>query len=67
MRTTGAERVRLCRARKKWGKTPCQVIVTEQEVDYLRRRGYSVRPGDKESIGDAVSSLLGDLVLEATA
>src|SRR5262249_11938204 len=37
------------------------------EVDFLRRRGYSARQGDRASIGDAVSSLLGDLVLEATA
>jgi len=67
MITSTRERVRKSRERKRLGKTPCQVIVTEQEVDYLRRRGYSVRPGDKSSIGDAVSSLLGDLVLEATA
>ena len=67
MKTTGAERVRLHRVRKRWRKTPCQVIVTDREVDYLRQRGYSARPGDKESIGEAVSSLLGDLVLEATA
>jgi hypothetical protein len=67
MITPTRERVRKSRGRKRLGKTPCQVIVTEQEVDYLRRRGCSVRPGDKSSIGDAVSSLLADLVLEATA
>ena len=66
MRTTSAERMRVHRRRKKLGKTPCQVEVSEQEVDFLRRRGYSARSGDPVSLSEAVSSLLGDLVFEAT-
>ena len=67
MITPVRERVCKSRERKRRRVVPCQVEVTEQEVDYLRRRGYSARSGDRASIGDAVSSLLGDLVLEATA
>jgi hypothetical protein len=44
-----------------------QVEVTDQEIDYLRRRGYGARQGDQTAVSEAVSALLGDLVLEATA
>ena len=68
MRTTSAERMRLSRRRKKLGKMVCrQVEVTEQEIDLLRRRGYAARQGDQVAVSEAVSALLGDLVLEATA
>jgi hypothetical protein len=45
---------------------PVVVDVSRQEIDYLRRRGYGPREGDRPSISEAVSSLLADLVLEAT-
>jgi hypothetical protein len=65
---TAAERQRLSRRRKKLRKMVCrQVEVTEQEVELLRRRGYSARQGDQVAVSEAVSALLGDLVLEATA
>jgi hypothetical protein len=41
--------------------------VSTLEIDFLRRRGYGARSGDPVSISEAVSSLLADLVLEATA
>ena len=65
---SATERKRLSRRRKKLGKMLCrQVEVTDQEIDYLRRRGYGARQGDQTAVSEAVSALLGDLVLEATA
>jgi hypothetical protein len=58
--------MRLSRRRKKLGKMVCQVEVSSQEIDFLRRRGYGPRHGDQVSVSDAVTALLGDLVLEAT-
>jgi hypothetical protein len=40
-----------------------QVEVSEQDIELLQKRGYEV--GDKVSVGQAVSALLSDLVLEA--
>ena len=65
---TAVERKRLSRRRKKLGKMLCrQVEVTDQEIDWLHRHGYSPRRGDQVSVSEAVSALLSDLVLEATA
>jgi hypothetical protein len=65
---SAAERQRLSRRRKKLGKMVIPwVEVTDQEIDYLRRRGYGARQGDQVAVSEAVSALLGDLVLEATA
>jgi hypothetical protein len=65
---TAVERKRLSRRRKKLGKMLCrQVEVTDQEIDWLRRHGYGPRRGDQVSVSEAVSALLSDLVLEATA
>ena len=64
---TAAERQRLSRERRKRGVIPVQVEVSTQEIDLLCRRGYGARQGDQVSVSEAVSALLGDLVLEATA
>jgi hypothetical protein len=65
---SATERKRLSRRRKKLRKMVCrQVEVTDQEIDYLRRRGYGARQGDQTAVSEAVSALLGDLVLEASA
>jgi hypothetical protein len=64
---SATERKRVSRRRKKLGKMVCQVEVSSQEIDFLRRRGYGPRQGDQVSVSEAVTALLGDLVLEATA
>jgi hypothetical protein len=64
--TPARERVRKSRERKRRGVIPVQVEVSTLEIDFLRRRGYGARSGDPVSISEAVSSLLADLVLEAT-
>ena len=53
---TAVERKRLSRRRKKLGKMLCRQV----EVTGRRR-------GDQVSVSEAVSALLSDLVLEATA
>jgi hypothetical protein len=64
--TPARERVRKSRERKRRGVIPVQVEVSTLEIDFLRRRGYGARSGDPVSISEAVSSLVADLVLEAT-
>jgi hypothetical protein len=64
---SATERKRVSRRRKKLGKMVCQVEVSSQEIDFLRRRGYGPRQGDQVSVSEAVTALLGDLVFEATA
>jgi len=39
------------------------IVLSGEDIDLLQKRGYEV--GDKDSIGQAVSALLSDLVLEA--
>ena len=51
---SATERKRLSRRRKKLGKMLCrQVEVTDQEIDYLRRRGYGARQGDQTAVSEA--------------
>ena len=64
--TPARESVRKSRERKRRSVIPVQVEVSTLEIDFLRRRGYGARSGDPVSISEAVSSLLADLVLEAT-
>ncbi len=45
------------------GKQSDLVEVSVQDIELPQKRGYEV--GDKVSIGQAVSALLSDLVLEA--
>jgi hypothetical protein len=53
---SATERKRLSRRRKKLGKMLCrQVEVTDQEIDWLHRHGYSPRRGDQVSVSEAVS------------
>ena len=42
---SATERKRVSRRRKKLGKMVCQVEVSSQEIDFLRRRGYGPRQG----------------------
>jgi hypothetical protein len=63
MRTPDAIRAKRYRDRRRLGKVSVQVEVSEQDIELLQKRGYEV--ADKLSIGQAVSALLSDLVLEA--
>jgi hypothetical protein len=62
LRTPNAIRQKRYRDRRRLGKQPVQVEVSELDIELLQKRGYEV--GDKVSIGQAVSALLSDLVLE---
>ena len=42
-----------------------QVLVSEQDVDYLLAKDYELTRTDDRSIGSAVSAFLSDSVLEA--
>ena len=50
------------RDRRRLGKMSVLVVVSEQDIELLQKRGYEV--GDKDSIGQAVTALLSDLVLD---
>ena len=51
---SAAERMRLSRKRKKLRKMVIPwVEVTDQEIDYLRRRGYGARQGDQTAVSEA--------------
>jgi hypothetical protein len=63
MRKTNVERVTLHRHRKRLGQRPVQVLVSEQDIDYLLASGYQLSRVDPESIGRAVSAFLSDSVL----
>jgi hypothetical protein len=64
MRTPDAIRQRRYRKRRKLGLALAQIEVSQEVIALLRRRGYE--PGERNaSIGQAVTALLSDLVLEA--
>ena len=64
MGTTSAERMKLHRDRKRLGLRPVQVLVSEQDIDYLLAKHYELTRTDDRSIGAAVSAFLSDSVLE---
>ena len=64
MGTTSAERMKLHRDRKRLGLRPVQVLVSEQDIDYLLAKDYELTRTDDRSIGSAVSAFLSDSVLE---
>ena len=43
---------------------PAQVLVSEQDIDYLLAKDYELTRTDDRSIGSAVSAFLSDSVLE---
>jgi hypothetical protein len=47
------------------GLRPVQVLVSEQDIDYLLAKDYELTRTDDRSIGSAVSAFLSDSVLEA--
>jgi hypothetical protein len=63
--TPAKERMRKSRARRRLGLRPVQVLVSEQDIDFLLARHYELTRTDDRSIGRAVSAFLSDLVLEA--
>ena len=65
MITPAKERMRKSRARRRLGLRPVQVLVSEQDIDFLLARHYELTRTDARSIGRAVSAFLSDLVLEA--
>ena len=64
MGMTSAERMKLHRDRKRLGLRPVQVLVSEQDIDYLLAKDYELTRTDDRSIGSAVSAFLSDSVLE---
>ena len=64
MGTTSAERMKLHRDRKRLGLRPVQVLVSEQDIDYLLAKDYELTRTDDRSIGSAVSAFLSDSMLE---
>jgi hypothetical protein len=60
MGTTSAERMKLHRDRKRLGLRPVQVLVSEQDIDYLLAKDYELTRTDDRSIGSAVSAFLSD-------
>jgi Pyruvate/2-oxoacid:ferredoxin oxidoreductase gamma subunit len=65
MTTPAKERMRKSRAHRRLGLRPVQVLVSEQDIDFLLARHYELIRKDADSIGRAVSAFLSDLVLEA--
>ena len=64
MRALGAIRMRRMRRRRRLGLRVVHVEISEEIIELLEKRGYAPRR-DKISIGQAVTALLSDLVLEA--
>ena len=64
MGTTSAERMKFHRDRKRLGLRPVQVLVSEQDIDYLLAKDYELTRTDDRSIGSAVSAFLSNSVLE---
>jgi hypothetical protein len=56
--------MRKSRARRRLGLRPVQVLVSEQDIDFLLARHYELTRTDDYSIGRAVSAFLSDSVLE---
>jgi hypothetical protein len=66
MPASDALRQKRCRDRRRKGLVPVQVLVSQQEIDFLVR-AYELTLGDKASIGHAVEAFLSDKVLEDDA
>jgi hypothetical protein len=64
MITPAKERMRKSRAHRRLGLRPVQVLVSEQDIDFLLARHYELTRTDDRSIGRAMSAFLSDLVLE---
>jgi hypothetical protein len=64
MITPAKERMRKSRDRRRLGLRPVQVLVSEQEIDFLLARHYELTRTDDRSIGCAVSAFLSDSALE---
>jgi hypothetical protein len=64
MRTPDAVRQRRMRRRRRLGLRIVQVEISEEIIELLEKRGYDPRR-NRASIGQAVTALLSDLVLEA--
>ena len=64
MRTPDAIRQRRVRRGRRLGLRSIQVETSEEAIELLEKRGYDPRR-DKASIGQAVTALLSDRVLEA--
>ena len=65
MALTAAERQKLSRDRRRRRVTPVTVEVHDKEVEFLAERGYGARLNDPVSISQAVSSFLGDSLVDA--
>ena len=63
MRTPDAVRQRRVRRRRRLGLLMVQVELSEEIIELLEKRGYDPRR-DKVSMGQALSALLSDLVLD---
>jgi Pyruvate/2-oxoacid:ferredoxin oxidoreductase gamma subunit len=63
MITPAKERMRKSRAHRRLGLRPVQVLVSEQDIDFLLARHYELTRTDDRSIGRAVSAFLSDTVL----
>jgi hypothetical protein len=61
----GQERMRKSRAHRRLDLRPVQVLVSEQEINFLLARHYELSRTDDRSIGRAVAQFLSDSVLEA--
>ena len=63
MITPAKERMRKSRASRRLGLRPVQVLVSEQEIDFLLAHDYELSRQDGASIGRAVSQFLSDSAL----
>ena len=61
MLTPDAVRQRRARRRQRLGLRMVQVEISEEFIELLEKRGYDPR---RDSIGQAVTALLSDLVLD---
>jgi hypothetical protein len=66
MITPAKERMRKFRAHRRLGLRPVQVLVSEQDIDFLLARHYELTRTDDHSIGRAVSAFLSDSAFEGT-
>ena len=57
---TSRDRVTLHRQRKRAGQRPVMVVISQQEIDFLRAHEYELSPDDPRSIGHAVAQFLSD-------
>jgi hypothetical protein len=56
MTTPAKQRMRKSRAHRRLGLRPVQVLVSEQDIDFLLARDYELTRSDDRSIGGAVSA-----------